>query len=123
MPKLNLNELTNQLIRGFLPAAARQRNLLVNDTPYDLYIDLDHELAVSVINGLLSGIVGHIENGCIRISAKIIDNMILLSVADGNGYNDCGIIEDSLRSAAPVVNMVDIPEESPVITFNFPSAA
>jgi hypothetical protein len=129
MSKLNLHELTDRLLQSFLPVAVRHRNLLVNDVPADIYIDTDRELAASVVSGLLSAIVGHVENGCIRLSAKIFDTMILFSVTDKSGYNNCGIIE-GLQNVQPmadkigaVLKIADNQENAAVIAFSFSNTA
>ena len=93
MSKLNLHDLSRILIQRLLPAAALRQNLLVNDIPASIYFQGDRKLALTVVNGLLSGSIAQVGNSCIRVTAKAIGEMILICVTDGKGYNDCGIIE------------------------------
>jgi hypothetical protein len=129
MSKLNLHELTSLLLQSFLPAAARNHNLLVNDVPDGICIDSDRELAASVIGGLLSDMVTHVENSCIRLSAKSFDGIILLTVTDGNGHNNCGIIE-GVQEAQPftekpgmIVSIANQSEKTATISFSFSNTA
>ena len=93
MTTLSLHELTGRLLHSFLPTAARRHNLLVNDVPADLYVAADWDLAASVLNGLLYPAVTRLNNGCIRVSAKIFGDIILLNITDNCGYNNCGVVE------------------------------
>jgi hypothetical protein len=93
MTTLNLNELSGRLIQSFLPVAVCRQNLLVNEVPADIYIDADRDLAASVLSGLIQPMITQTTNSCIRLSAKIFDNLVLLNVTDGSGHHNCGVVE------------------------------
>jgi hypothetical protein len=124
MSALNLHELSNRMLNHFLPVASMQHNLLVNEVPAELCIQSDRKLAASVLHAMVSGIVTQVENSCIRLSAKIFDGMILLSVTDGNGYNDCAVIEGMHEAPVAIAPVISIEaRRKPGGFFSFPSSA
>lgn len=99
MPKLNLKKLTSSLFEEFLPLAVRNCNLLINDVPDSLYADKDHALARPVISGMIKSILSGAENKCIRLSARIFEGIIFLTITDGKDINYCGVIEGYQESS------------------------
>ena len=79
-----LRELAADLIRTVLPAASRNESFFVNDIPEDMDIDADPQLIASVLGGMLSAVAKHAKNSCIRVSAKIYHDVILVHVKDCN---------------------------------------
>lgn len=70
-------------------AASRKKSYIINDIPEDIVIDTDENLVASVLSNLLKEIIGHTESGCIRITAKTFNNLVLLHVKnDGSLHYD-----------------------------------
>lgn len=104
MPKLNLKKLTSSLFEDFLPAAVLHRNLLINDVPGSLYVEEDHALAKPVITGMIRNILSQAENRCIRLSARIFEGIIFLTITDGKDNNHCGVIEGYQERSAAIIS-------------------
>jgi hypothetical protein len=83
-----LRDMATSIISSVLPAASRNDNFFVNDIPDDLGVDTDSQLVASVLAGMLSTVAQHAKSSCIRLSAKIYHNVILVHVKDCNSsYN------------------------------------
>jgi hypothetical protein len=82
-----LRNMASCLANSFMPVAQRNKSYFVNDIPDELYIDTDPELVSSVLSGLLSAVVRNAKESCIRLSAKIYNNVILVHVQDYNNFN------------------------------------
>jgi hypothetical protein len=90
-----LDKLADRMIESFSPLAAHSRNHFVNDIPEQLYIDTDENILASILSGLLHAVVRNAKESCIRISAKIYSNVILVHIKDYNSINYCPV-ENSL---------------------------
>lgn len=96
-----LQELVGNLMTGFLAVADRNNNCFVNDIPDDVFIDSDREMIATVLGGMLSAVVRNAKDSCIRFSAKVYGNVILVHVKDYNSVNYCPV-EKNLQQLQPL---------------------
>jgi hypothetical protein len=82
-----LRRLADRLMHSFHAIAGRNKSYFVNDIPDQLYIDTNSEIIASILSGLLAAVVNNAKESCIRISAKIYGNVILVHVKDYNSIN------------------------------------
>ncbi|HEY6505534.1 MAG TPA: hypothetical protein VIZ28_16280 [Chitinophagaceae bacterium] len=76
------------LIAGSMEyAAAHNKSFIINDVPEDILIGADENLLASVLDNLMSEVIMHTENGCIRITAKLFGNVVLLHVKNDGSLN------------------------------------
>jgi len=100
-----LDELAGSMIKSFGPLAARNKSVILNDIPDHLYIDTDPDIIAAVLSGLLSAVIRNAKESCIRLSAKIYTNVILVHIKDYNSLNFCPI-ENSLQQLQPMAEKV-----------------
>ncbi|WP_276500267.1 hypothetical protein [Terrimonas pollutisoli] len=77
-----LHELTGRLIRTFIPRACSNRSFFVNDIPAGLTIASNLQMFATVLSGLLSAVVTHAKDSCIRLSAKTYGNVVMLELKE-----------------------------------------
>jgi hypothetical protein len=82
-----LNDLIDVLVNSLHPAAKRNKSLVVNDVPENIIIDSNEHLLASVLGTLMKEVITHTENGCIRITAKLFGNIVLLHVKNDGLLN------------------------------------
>jgi len=81
-PKVSLHHLVSQLITSLQPLAVRRNNILLNDIPRDLAMDIDQQLVAYVLSELVNSAVNSTENQCIHIEAVIDNEHRMLRVKD-----------------------------------------
>ena len=92
----SLHHLVNHLSDDLAPAARRNKNLIINNVPEDICSEINQNLVASVLSRLINVIIMHTaENSCIRISAKMFGNLVLLHVKD-DGYLNYDSISNNL---------------------------
>lgn len=65
-----LKTLIDQILYSLLSGSVKRRNLVINDVPLGLPMATDENFMARILGNLLSDIVSHTENDCIRISAS-----------------------------------------------------
>jgi hypothetical protein len=84
----NLRQLIDDLLDSIASAAILNDSFFVNDIPDDLDIDTDPQLVASVLGRMLSTVAKHSKSSCIRVSAKIYHDVVLVHIKDCNSsYN------------------------------------
>ena len=83
----DLHELTNRLVCTLLPKVTSNKSFFINEIPDHLLLDTDPRMTASVLSGLLSAVVSYTKDSCIRLSAKIYGNMILVQVKESTCLN------------------------------------
>ena len=81
-PKVSLHHLVSQLITSLQPLAVRRNNILLNDIPRDLAMDIDQQLVAYVLSELVNSAVNSTENQCIHIEAVVDNEHRMLRVKD-----------------------------------------
>ena len=76
------------LIAGSMEHTANDnKSFITNDVPEDIVIDTDEQLLASVLSSLMSEVIMHTRDGCIRITAKLFRNVVLLHVKNDGSLN------------------------------------
>lgn len=91
-----IHAIADRLVTSFLPEAVSNQNFFINDIPGHLQFRSDSQVAVSVLGGLLSAIATYAKNSCIRLTARLYGNVILIHVKNSNGFNS-SIIQGRLQ--------------------------
>ncbi len=124
-----LNQLVSRLATGILPEAVRRKSFIINDIPHEFNISIDEKMLSSVLNGLLYTAVTYSENSCIRISARVYGNIILVYVKDTRRFTH-HTMSDRLLQLQPLaqkmggnVSITTHGREVSAIAFSFPNVA
>jgi hypothetical protein len=100
----DLRQVANRLVKTFLPVAIRNKSFFVNEIPENLYIDSNPQLVASVFGGLLSSVVRHTKDSCIKLSAKVYNNVIVMHVKDCSNSNHT--VENGLKQLQPIAEKI-----------------
>jgi hypothetical protein len=100
----DLRHVADQLVSTFLPLAARNKSLFVNEIPENITIGNNPELVASVLGGLISSVVSNTRNSCIRLSAKVYSQVVLLHVKDCSSYSHP--VEHRLKQLQPIAEKI-----------------
>jgi hypothetical protein len=68
-------------------AANHNKSFIINDVPEDILIDTNEDLLASILGSLMKEVIMHTDNGCIRITAKLFGNVVLLHVKNDGSLN------------------------------------
>jgi len=80
-----LKELVNYLIEIYQPVAVKQNCFIINDVPESFSVTTDETLLASLSCGLFSAILSRSRNSCIRVSARLHNNVVLLNIWTNDG--------------------------------------
>jgi hypothetical protein len=83
----SLHHLVNRLSDSLAPAVLRNKSLIINNVPEDICSEINEPLIASVLSRLMNVVISHTENSCIRISAKMFGNVVLIHVKDDGCLN------------------------------------
>jgi len=97
----DLHEIVGQLVTSLSEKATYNKNVFVNEIPEYLQVSTDPKKITAVLSGLLSAVVSYAKDSCIRLSAKIYGNVILLQVKD-SGICNSKVIESQVRKLQPL---------------------
>ena len=81
----SLYKLIARQLAVFQPLAVRQSSFIVNEVPADFRIMADEKTLSSLVHSMLSSVVSHSRNSCIRVSVKQFGNIILLKFRERKG--------------------------------------
>jgi hypothetical protein len=84
---VSLHQLVNRLSDSLVPAARHNKNLIINNVPEGICSEINENLVASVLSRLMNLVIMHTENSCIRISAKMFGNVVLVHVKDDGCLN------------------------------------
>jgi len=65
----HLKTLVDQILYSLLAGSVKRRNLVINDVPIGLPMATDENFMALILGNLLSDVICHTENDCIRINA------------------------------------------------------
>ncbi len=122
-----LHQLTDGLVNGFLPEAASNNNVFINEIPDQLHLATDRHMLASVLGGLLSAVVSYTKDSNIRLSAKIYGNVVLVQLKESTSFNT-NAVENEVRKLQPLaekmrgsVCVTSQRKNITTITFGFPN--
>jgi glucose-6-phosphate-specific signal transduction histidine kinase len=78
----SLHHLINRITGSLSPATRRNKIVIINNVPGDICSHINENHVASVLSRLMNVIIMHTENSYIRISAKVIGNIVLLHIKD-----------------------------------------
>lgn len=122
-----LREIVDHLVTSFSFKATSNKNFFVNEIPGHLQLSADPQRIAAVLSGLLSAVVSCAKDSCIRLSAKIYGNIILVQVKDSSSFNSHAI-ESQVQKLQPLaekmkgsVGVTSKRNSVTTITFGFPN--
>jgi hypothetical protein len=122
-----LQTLVGRLIASVIPATVRHKSFLVNDIPAGLNLTANTDRVVAVLSNLFNTVAAHAIDSCIRISAKVYGNIILVQLRDRNSINTYTIAH-SLQEVQPIaeslggyVGITSQRKNETTIVFSFPN--
>jgi len=81
-----LNDVVERLINTLLPRACSNKSFFVNDIPDHFRLEMESPAVTSVPGGILSAVISNVKDSCIRLSAKVYGNVVLVHVKNVNGF-------------------------------------
>lgn len=84
--KTSLHQVISRITEQSLPASIRKKSFIVNDVGAQFELEADENKVASLLNGVICLVVNNTDNGCIRISAKTIQNAVIISIRE-NGVS------------------------------------
>jgi hypothetical protein len=125
--EISLQQVVSRLVAGSLPAAVRNKSFMINDIPAGMKLVGNTDLIAVVLSNLFNTVATHAENSCIRISAKIYSDVILVQLRDRNCINKL-TIANSLQEAQPIaesiggyIGITSQRKRETTIVFSFPN--
>ena len=102
----SLQNIVGSLIDSLAPAAIRHKSYIVNDVPVEIRTEVNENLLASVLGSLINAVLRNTQNSCIRITAKIYGDVVLLHIKD-NGCINHSSISQSLARVQPQVEKLN----------------
>ena len=123
----NLYQLTDDIIKSFLPLAARRNSFFINNIPAEFEIDADPDLVSSVLSGLLATLVSRAPGSGIALSAKNYNSGIVLMHIRNCNIADSVTMEEELKrlqkladKIGGIVGIGGQRQQLTTLTFSFP---
>jgi len=85
--QLALQTMVNRISISSLPAATRKHSFIINDVPSDIQVSSDEQMLATVFGSLLNTVISHTENCCIRISARLYGEIVLINLKETHQAN------------------------------------
>ena len=123
----SLNQLAGRVTGSLLSAAVNNKNFFVNDIPSDLPVSYNKEWLATVLSGMLSVVVNHAQNACIRLSARKYGYIIVLEIQQvgkiANYTRDQGLqqVEQLAEKIGGCLHMTFRNAETKVLSFSYPN--
>ena len=122
-----LKQLTSRLAGSYLPIAVRNHSFFMNDIPDDMSVEHNREWVSSIISGLLSAVVHHAKETCIRMTARKYGHVMVLEIKESGCISTyamaCGL-QDVQSLAEKIGGCLTISinkEKTTTIAFSFPN--
>ncbi len=82
-----LFQLVEQLVKSSQPSIEKSHSCIINDIPEDLVVLANHEMLSSVLSGMINIAIVHAKDSCIRISARMDSDDVMVNLRDYNRFN------------------------------------
>lgn len=122
-----LKQLTSRVAGSYLPVAVRNHSFFMNDIPEHMPVEHNREWISSIISGLLSAVVTHARDTCIRLTARKYGHVIVMEIQESGCISTyamaCGL-QDVQSLAEKIGGCLTINvnrEKSTTISFSFPN--
>lgn len=123
----SLKQLTSRLAGSYLPVAVRNHSFFMNDIPEEMAVEHNREWVSSIISGLLSAVVQHAKDTCIRLTARKYGHVMVLEIKESgciSSYAMACNLQDVQNLAEKIGGCLTISinkEKSTTIAFSFPN--
>ena len=97
-----LKQLISKVTTTLMPMAGNRCSFFINDVSPDIQLLTDQDILASVVSELLQTALRQTENDCIRISAAIDHELVLLNVHE-NGYCPSSEMTRRIRLIQPLL--------------------
>lgn len=117
--------IVDKLVGVFSPGSLYTGNIIFNEVSPELAIKSDKKIIFSVLRDILESVIFHSTNTCVRISARVYNDVILLHIKDCRRINDYikyYSFDAVQRLAMKIGGFVDVTsynETNTTITFSF----
>lgn len=100
--KTSVHQIVSQLITSLQPLAVKRNNILLNDVPRDLSVEVDQHMLAYLLSQLVNTAVSNTENQCIHIETVLDNDQQMLRVKDMNTriYHTIFLRDQSTRTNA-----------------------
>ncbi|MBC7886260.1 MAG: HAMP domain-containing histidine kinase [Ferruginibacter sp.] len=90
----NLHQLVASIAGNLLQTSVKRDSFIVNEITPEFQIATDEKILATVLNSLLSSIVNHTKQSCIRVKASAYEDIIFVSVREAGIFNTAAITGD-----------------------------
>jgi signal transduction histidine kinase len=75
-----LKTVISQVMNSLIPLAVRRRSFFINEIDTDIKLHADRDMIAYVLGDVLVKAIHHTDNDCIRISADVYSNIVLVKI-------------------------------------------
>lgn len=124
--QLSLQQLINNLVNDYRPAASRNNTQVVNEVRQEIALAASTQSVVAVMSDLLSTVVANSQNGEIHITAERFRDTVILEIQERNNNNgyalafSVGAIEPNAHSFGGHIKINGPQKRVATISFSFP---
>ena len=122
-----LHQLMDCLVDSFLSKASSNNNHFINEIPDQLHLATDRQMLATILSGLISAVDTYAKDSCIRLSAKVYGNVVLVQVKESTSLNN-NAFESEVYKLQPLaekmrgcVFVTSQRQKLTTITFGFPN--
>lgn len=90
--QIPLKQVISNLLLSYQPVAVKQNSFFVNEIPGELTVEADKNVLVTMLGSLFYMTARCSKDTCIRISASMYENVLMLYVKDGSASNNYSIL-------------------------------
>jgi glucose-6-phosphate-specific signal transduction histidine kinase len=87
-----LKQIINSLLLSYQPVAVKQNSFFVNEIPAEIAVETDKNTLITLLGSLFYVVARSSRNTCIRISARVYENVLLLYVKDNSSASNYNTI-------------------------------
>jgi len=84
----NLHQMVCFAASNSIPKAVQRNSFIVNEVAREFEIATDETILTTLLNNLLSEVVQHTKDSCIRIKAKEYDDIICVVIKDNSMFSN-----------------------------------
>lgn len=84
---MTLRQMINRITEKSLPGSIRKKSFIVNDTAKEIQLKVDGNKVASLLSNAIYMVINNTQDSCIRISAKVFENEVVVSIRD-NGLSE-----------------------------------
>ncbi|MGC4036190.1 MAG: hypothetical protein QM764_09525 [Chitinophagaceae bacterium] len=119
----SLHELISNLAVSYTPLAARRSSFFINDIDRKINLQIDNEVFISIVEKMILIILICENDACIRLSAKMYHDVVLLHIQVTNVLNSETVISQldqlhiKVNELYGVIDVSTMPDKVASISF------